>query len=373
MNEHYNSRQLRALTLLSFLVPVMRLVPRYTARLAGSGAYLAPIFALPPILLYIFFLSSLLRERNADEGLGEMILKSGGNIFGRIVLIATWLFSVFYCGFVLRSGAERYISTVYPASEPWVFVFVMLALALIAAFGRKTALVRTAKIFSPLLLIVIVPVLAFSFSTVDLRLLRPINEKGVAALLRSAFPVLNVAVGMLAYTAFLEGGCEKDLRRTRDYALWFLPVCALISLIIAAIVGNYGAPLTSALSHPFFTMIRDVRLFDTIERIEALILALWVFPDFLVSTLMMLVASYSLLLVLGFKPSLGTGFGNGRRLILINAALIAAVAIILPNDDEMMMRLSEVYVPAANLILTAVLYPLCFAVGKIRSVRNIPK
>lgn len=373
MSEHYNSRQLRALTFLAFLVPVMRLVPRYTARLAGSGAYLAPIFALPPILLYIFFLSSLLKARNADEGLGEMILKSGGRVFGRIVLIATWLFAIFYCGFVLRSGAERYISTVYPASGPWVFVFVMLALALIAAFGRKTALVRTAKIFSPLLLIVIVPVLAFSFTTVDLRLLRPINEMGVAALVKSAFPVLNIAVGMLAYTAFLEGGCEKALRRTRDYILWFLPVCALISLIIAAIVGNYGAPLTASLSHPFFTMIRDVRLFNTVERIEALILALWVFPDFLVSALMMLVASYSLRLVLGFKPSLGKSLDNGRWVILPNAALIAAVSVILPNDDEMMLRLSEVYVPIANLFLTAALYPLCLAVGKIRDVRHLTK
>lgn len=373
MKENYNSRQLRALTFLAFLVPVMRLVPKYTAEVAGSGAYLAPVIALPLILLYIYFLSSLLRSRNDGEGLGEMLLKTGGSFFGRAVLGITWVFSLFYCSFVLRSGADRYISTVYPASGPWVFVFVMLALALIAALGRKTALVRTAKIFSPMLLFVLIPVLAFSFTMADFRLLRPINENGTAALIKSAFPVLNVSIGMLAYSAFLEGGCEKDRYRAKNYILWFLPVCVLISVIIAAIIGNYGAPLTAELSHPFFTMIRDVRLFNTLERLEALMLALWVLPDFIVSTLMMFVAAYSALLCFGLKPSLGKKLNNGRWIILVNAAIIAAVAVLLPSDERKMLMLSEVYVPIGNLILTAGLYPLCFLIGKLKNVRKFPQ
>ena len=373
MKENYNSRQLRALTFLAFLVPVMRLVPKYTASVAGSGAYLAPIIALPPILLYIYFLSALLRGKNAGEGLGEMLLRTGGNFFGRFVLLITWLFALFYCGFVLRSAAERYISTVYPASGPWIFVFVMLGLALIAAFGRKTALVRTAKIFSPLLLFVLIPVLAFSLTTVDFRLLSPINENGTAALIKSAFPVLNVSIGMLAYSAFLEGGCEKDNRRTIYYVLWILFVCILISVIIAAIIGNYGAPLTAKLSQPFFTMIRDVRIFNTLERLEALMLALWVLPDFVVSTLMMFVAAYSFQLTFGFKPSIGKKLDNGRWIIPVNAAIIAAVAVFLPNDESKMLMLSEVYVPIGNLILTAGLYPICFLIGKLKNVRNIPQ
>ena len=96
MKESYNSKQLRALTFLAFLVPVMRLVPKYTARTAGSGAYLAPFIALPLILLYICFLTALLRERNDNEGLGEMLLKSGGSVFGRAVLAITWLFALFF-------------------------------------------------------------------------------------------------------------------------------------------------------------------------------------------------------------------------------------------------------------------------------------
>lgn len=372
MKESYNCRQLRALTFLAFLVPVMRLVPKYTARIAGSGAYLAPFIALAPILLYIYFLSALLNGRKDGEGLGEVLLRSGGKFFGHFVLFVTWLFALFYCGFVLRSGADRYISTVYPSSGPWIFVFVMLAISLIAAFGRKTSLVCTAKIFLPLLLILLLPVLFFSFTTVNFGLLSPLNENGTASLIKSAFPVLNITVGMLAYSAFLEGGCEKERHRTRDYILWFLPICVLISLIVAAIIGNYGAPLTSQLSQPFFTMIRDVRLFNTIERLEALMLALWVLPDFIVSTLMMFVAAYSFRLLLGFRPTFGKNLDSGRWIILADAALIAAVAVILPEDAGKMAKLSEVYVPIGNLILTAGLYPLCFLVGKLRK-NNTPQ
>lgn len=366
MKNSYNTRQLRALTFLAFLVPVMRIVPKFTARAAGSGAWLAPFIALPLILLYIYFLSSLLSGRNDGEGLGEMLLKSGGKVFGKPTLIITGLFALFYCGFVLRSGADRYVSTIYPTGKPWPFVFIMLALALVAALGKKKALVRSAKVFLPILLFVLILVLAFSLSTADLALLLPDVNNGALPLLTAAFPILNVTVGMLAYSAFLETECERERTRAKSYILWFLPVCVLISAIIAAIVGNYGAPLTAELTHPFFTMIRDVTLFNTVERIEAFMVTLWVFPDFIVAALMMIVAEHSLRIAFGFNPNLGKSLNNGRWIILLNAVIIGTVAVLLPEDSEKMAKLSELYVPIANLTLTAVLYPICFGVGKLR-------
>ena len=366
MNNSYNTRQLRALTFLAFLVPVMRIVPKFSARRAGSGAWLAPFIALPFILLYIYFLSALLSGRKDGEGLGEMLLKSGGNIFGRAVLVVTGLFALFYCGFVLRSGADRYVSTIYPTGKPWPFVFIMLGLALIAALGKKKALVRSAKVFLPVLLFVLILVLAFSLSDVDTGLLLPVAKDGALPLIYAAFPVLNVTVGMLAYSAFLETECERERKRAKSYSLWIIPVCILISAIIAAIVGNYGAPLTAELTHPFFTMIRDVTLFNTVERIEAFMVTLWVFPDFIVSALMMIVAEHSLRLAFGFNPNLGKGLDNGRFIILLDAVIIGAVAVLLPEDSAKMAKLSELYVPAANLALTAVLYPICFGVGKLK-------
>lgn len=366
MKNSYNTRQLRALTFLAFLVPVMRIVPKFSARAAGPGAWLAPFVAFPFILLYIYFLSSLLRGRNDGEGLGEMILRSGGKYFGKAVLFITGLFALFYCGFVLRSGADRYVSTIYPTGSPMPFVFISLILALIAALGQKKALVRFAKVFLPLLLFVLVLVLGFSFTTVDAGLLLPIAKGGALPLLKAAFPILNVAVGMLAYSAFLETECQRERKRAKSYILWFIPVCLLFSAIIAAIVGNYGAPLTAELTHPFFTMIRDVTLFNTVERIEAFMVALWVFPDFIVATLMMTVAAHALRLCFGMNPNLGKGLKNGRWIIIADAVIIGAVAVLLPKDSAQMARLSELYVPFANLALTAVLYPLCFAVGKLR-------
>ena len=366
MKNSYNTRQLRALTFLAFLVPIMRIVPRFSAREAGSGAWCAPFIALPFILLYIYFLSAPLSGRNQGEGLGEMLLRSGGNVFGKAVLFITGLFALFYCGFVLRSGADRFISTIYTSGSPWPFVFIMLILALFAVFGPKKALVRTAKIFLPLLLLVLIAVLIFSFTTIDAGLLLPLSHGDIIPLLKAAFPILNVSVGMLAFSAFLETECEPEFHRTKSYILWFLPICLLISAIIAAIVGNYGAPLTAKLTNPFFTIIRDVSLFNTIERIEAFMVALWVFPDFIVTGLTMIVAQHSLRLCFGLNPNLGKGLKNGRWIILLDAAIIGAVALILPQDSAKMLKLSELYVPIAGLSLTALLYPLCFAVGKLR-------
>ena len=58
---------------------------------------------------------------------------------------------MFYAGFVLRAGADRFVSAVYPESEPWIFMAVMLALAVRAGLGSLRTLGRCAAVTAPVL------------------------------------------------------------------------------------------------------------------------------------------------------------------------------------------------------------------------------
>lgn len=365
----YNRRQLMALAFVFSLAPVMRLIPKYTAQGAGSGSWLAPVIALPLILLYICFLSAFLKNRSAGEGMGEMIKRGAGNIAGGGALLLIAANAIFYCGFILRSGADRFVAEIYTAASPFPFVIVMLILGLIAALGPKKAIVRAAKIFAPILWAVLTLVLVFGLTTVKLSNLLPLTRDGALPLLRGAVPVVNVYLGVLVYASFFEGQCPIENRRARAWALWLLPVILLLTADGTAIVGNYGAALTSRLSYPFFTILRDVTIFNSIERIEAFVVALWVLPDFIVFAVALTSAVKCIQLAFDLSPAEDAGMRdmkNGRWLIPVCAAAAVIVAVILPADARVMQYYSSRVVPALNLGVCLVILPLCYAVGKLR-------
>lgn len=370
MKINHDRRQLMALIFVSSLAPAVRLMPKFNAQTAGSAGWLAPLVALPFLIIYVWFLSAFMAKRKSGEGLGELIMRTNGKAFGSFVLCATAAFLIFCCGFILRSGAERFICTIYPAGNAWPFVIVMLALGLIAALGPRKALLRSARIFSPLLVIVPVLVLVFALTNIELDRLLPLSKGAPDKLGLAAVPMLEIYAGIFVYAAFLERTADKTRGRAKAYSLWLVPVCLLFAVLSLAAIGNYGAELTSRFSYPFFAMIQNVSIFHTVERIEAPVVALWVLPDFVIFALMLIVAVHCLRLVFGYVPETKeaprTDMTNGRFFILAAAALIAVVAALLDLDSDNLDFYSQLVVPIANMAIVFVLLPISFLVANLR-------
>lgn len=121
MKFQYDRRQLRAMCFVASLAPVTRLLPKAAAQLAGSASWLAPLCALPPLLLFLLILTSLMKMRREGEGLGEVIMRRSGRTAGAIGLALIGSFTLFSAGFILRTGAHRLISTIYPDARAAVF------------------------------------------------------------------------------------------------------------------------------------------------------------------------------------------------------------------------------------------------------------
>lgn len=371
MEFNYDRRQLMALAYVASLAPMLRLAPRYVSRIAGSTAWLSPLVALPVLILFVIFLNGYMKQCQNGEGLGELILRTNGKIIGTAALLLTAAFLVLCSGFILLTGADRLISTIYPASGPWFFSIIMLTLGTIAALGPFKALPRSARIFAPVITVVLVIVLAFALYKADPSHLLPIRRAEPTKLLYSSLAVLEVYGGMLTYTAFMEWQTKPGGGRVKGHIVWLCLICLLVSAICAAVIGNYGAELTSRFSHPFFSMIRDVELFNTIERIEAVVVALWVLPDFAIYSLMLSAAAHILRICFGFKPESADvpmlQMSNGRWLIPVVSALTIAAAALISNSSISNEIFSQFIVPGANIAIVFILLPICRVVALIRT------
>lgn len=363
MNECYDRRQLRAMCFAASLAPVTRLLPKVTAQTAGKSGWLAPLAALPLLLLFLWYFSSFMKMRRSGEGLGELIMRTCRRGFGSLVMCFIALFFIFSCGFILRTGAHRLISTIYPAAGPWVFMLSMLLLGTVAALGPTKALPRASRVFAPVLVSVMLLGLVFSAGDVNAENLLPVRADGLGDVFLGSLAVVEIYGGVIYSSAILEDRAPLQGGRFASFSGWMALVCLLLTAFCAVITGCYGAELTARFSHPFFSMIRDVTLFKTVERIEALVAALWVLSDFVIFTLLLTAAAHMLRLVFGYRPEKRdaplTDMKNGRYLIAVSAAASGVVAALLPDAEQGMKLVSQIIVPCVSLGIIFLLLPAC--------------
>lgn len=350
--------QLIALCSLILLSPALRLYPGLSARLAGRGAWLSAPAALPAALLYLLLLCRLMAARQPGEGLGELCLRALGGAAGRILLGLFSLWLILYCGFVLRAGADRFVVGIFPQARPAVFS-VSLGLACgIAALGSFRSLVRMARMLLPLLLGTLLLLLLISLRSLDKINLLPLTAEDGLPILAGTLPVLNALALGLYLPCFFAGDVAETPRPWLRWARWLLGMSLLLAALCAAILGSFGPELTGRLSVPFFTLVRNLVFLRSFERMDALVVSLWLFPDFLLGSALLFAAGRCLGLLLG-RP-------DSRRLPPLCGVLALLPALLLGQDGTGLALWSERIIPAINLAMALAAVPLIYIVGKIR-------
>ena len=364
MERNIERRQLLSLGVVLFLAPALRLFPAEAASAAGRASWLTPLAALPLLVFYAAFLVKLLSLRREGEALPELL----GRTAGRPALALTALWLLLYAAFVLRAGADRFVGTVYPRASYAVFAEVMGALALAGALAGPRALARMGRMLLPFVLGVLLMLLAISLRGVRLDNLWPLRPSDLPGLARGALAPLDVVAGAAAALCFPARAEKQTPGARRALTLWMLGLCALLTLLALAVTGSLGHELTGELSRPFFVLVRTLTFFRTLERVEALVVMLWIFPDFLTASLFLWALSRCLYRLLGGGEtgSLAdrAGLKTAKPLLWLCAPAAALLALVLAPDAQRLERWSQALIPACNLLFCFVLLPAVYGLAK---------
>lgn len=371
-NSLYDRRSLLTFGTLTILSPALRLFPTGATALAGRATWLSALAAIPLMILYVFFLSALMAQRQEGENLQELMLRIFGKTAGRIALalIAAWM--ILYAGFTLRSGSDRFVITIYPNSSPGGFSAVMALVSFVAVLGSARSIVRSARIVMPIVLGALLLVLFFSMFSIHMDNLLPITVYDAVPVLKGSLAAIDI-VSVGAYSlCFFEGGTPNSPGRRKEFTKWSIGILLLLTALSISIIGSLGAEVTEILTRPFFVLVRNLVFFRTVERVEALLVMLWIFPDFLQISLFLFAAQYSLRLALGKRPALHGeapfSFANGRWLIWLSTAAATVCALLIAPDSSSMLFWSQTLIPAMNLAFSFLFLPLIYIVGKVRKI-----
>lgn len=144
--------------------------------------------------------------------------------------------------------------------------------------------------------------------------------------------------------------------------LWLLPLCSLlliIMLLCISTVGSFGAELTARMYYPFFVMMRNLRFFNLLERIEAFLISQWVVTDFIFVSLLQVCTS-----------NLARVFQGGyeqRRRWAPGCAVVAVLAgFFCASSSFALQELTEHLIPLGNAVVLFGVLPAIYLVGKVR-------
>lgn len=347
--------QLALITWVALLSPVVRQAPLALVRIAGNSAWLGALFTGVTVFLPLLAPHFLLRCRKEGEGLGERLCAALGKRLGSLLVFVLVAWLLVYAAFVLASGADRFVAAVYPGSRPGVFMLIMAGLGLMAGLGQPKVLGRCAQVVQPVLLGIFLLVFACALPQVNWQALGPAQRQDLLPALQAALYEANIlSVGV--YAALLESHTQPGrlLPPLLTPLLWMLLILTLLCVVS---VGIFGEALTAQLQYPFFVVLRNIRFFRVLERVETLVIAQWVAADFILISLLMHGCSHSLQRL----------FGGERRLwAVVCSVLSLALAFLCAPTSFELMALSERIMPACNAVVVFGVLPLVCVIGLLR-------
>ena len=327
-------RQFTAAGFVAALSLLIRRFPRALAARAGRHALLAVPLSVLPLALGLAAAWLLFRGRRARD-VPALLTACVGAAAGRVLTGLYGLWFAAYAGFLLRSGAERFLTTVYPGAQPWVFVCSTALLCAVAAAGPTAAIARAAMLFRPLMLGAVALVALLTAKDLDLTLLLPLRGADGGGVWLCALEIANLlSVGF--FLGFGASALDRPLR-LRDAVPWLGALLGVIALMTVGCLGMFGPELTARMTYPYFMLVRDLTVLGALERLEPLVVALWVFSDFILISLLLRLAAGSLRFALGLRAH--------RTLAALSAAAAAVCALALPGSLDAQRALSERIVP----------------------------
>jgi len=274
-NNKISHTQLMMLTFVSVLSPAIRILPTLEAKYAGGAVTLS--LAIGGVLS-ILYINSLWKLKNAGESIIETIEKGLGKPVSRIIcgVLPVWL--VFYTGFVLRGAGERIVSSVFRRGRLWSILIPMLIVSAYSAKEGASVVARCGSCVFTVIIPALGVILPMSVGEIDIEYILPVADVKAQGVAMGAFAVFDVMT-VFFYGSILRNKVREEMPgRTKRWAIGTLITIAAISIVT---VGGISPEAAEKTDHPFFVMIRNISITGVIERMDSVVIALWVLSDFI--------------------------------------------------------------------------------------------
>lgn len=288
-------RQVILLVWLVSFTSLVVLLPAPVAGLVQQDAWLAMLLGAAVTLPGVWAIVALgLRFANQDMAGCAGALAGGG---GRVLVGLLYAFFFLMAGaLAMRSGAELFATAFMPETPLLAFLLLMGVVAVVGAWYGLEVIARSLEIVFPLVVIISFLQVVAVLPGVELSQMQPVGFTLLHRPLAAARAVLIVAAGL--GEASVLGFFLPALYDPRA-GLWEGMVGVslaglFLGVIIFAMVTLFGPWETATFTFPAVELARAVRIAQFVERVESVIISIWLMIGFLKLALLLHAAAVAL-------------------------------------------------------------------------------
>ena len=249
-DDRISLRQLLTLTFAALLSPAIQLLPGLTAQRAGAAGWLAALAALPVLLGLCWLLWRLF-----GDGLPNAAQRLLGSALGRVFCLLYFLWGLYLLAANARQVALRFLTISYRNAPMVLFLLALLGVTFWLVRKPVRALARAGEVFFLTLAAGLALSLLLGAFQVDTANLLPVWVEDLPAVGWATLPVLGL-LGYVVFAPCLGGHVVPEEGSRRKILRWAVGLCT-----------------------PFFMMVKGIGFEGTFQRMESVIIALWVLAD----------------------------------------------------------------------------------------------
>lgn len=258
----------------SILASMILITPALLSKEAGQDAWLSVLIAgVVGFLIGVFVVS--LGLRFPKKNLVEYSIELLGPWFGRVVCIIFALFFLHLNAYLVRTFSVLLITETIPETPISVLNILLVILVAYGVYLGLEVFSRVNEIIFPLFIVVAVIIFALAAPEMDFEQLKPYFTH----------PFSHILWGSLILSSFYAEGAFllmliPSLRSPEDARKIVLPVSIILLVVILVdvegLIALFGAQETARMLFPTFELAKTVSLGAFLERIESLVVGIWV-------------------------------------------------------------------------------------------------
>lgn len=273
-----STRQAVILFFMMTLSPAIRLFPGLAAREAGKAGWLAPVAAVIPMILLILLVHSFFKE-NKEASLSDIYNKVIGKVAGKILCFLYLIWVLILLALYVRYYAERLLSSIMPHTSISFFIISMLILVFFAVRSGLIPLARVNEVFFGIFLIMMLITFVLASPGIKYRNFMNVSYLDTLPVIKASHTI--TAIWGYFLFIFFFGDKINDKENIKRFGFQgVLAAFVVATLILITTIGTIGPNLMPRISLPFFMVVKNISIFETLERLESIIISLWVISDF---------------------------------------------------------------------------------------------
>jgi len=274
-----SGRQALLLIASFILATAILFVPAITTAAAKENGWLAAILATA-VGMVISLLIANLGLRFPDQNLFQYLGTITGKIPGKIIaFLYIWWF-LHMNALVIREFGSFLVSVFMPETPISVFNFTILMVAGWTVKKGLEVICRTNEIFLPLILGAIVILFLLATPEMDFRWLLPVMENGIKPIILGAVTPISW-FGEIATMLMIIPYLKQPQHIKKIHVLGVLLSGGVFILVILGSIAIYGPELTPRYIFPTLNAARIISIANLLERLEAVIMAVWITGAFI--------------------------------------------------------------------------------------------